>query len=63
VFVHHLILVYYVPNIRGEVPAWVCYTGALAVWMFQTLDALDGKQARKTGFIKPLGDLFDHGMS
>jgi hypothetical protein len=27
----------------------------------QTLDAIDGKQARRTGSSSPLGQLFDHG--
>jgi phosphatidylglycerophosphate synthase len=29
--------------------------------MYQTLDAVDGKQARRTGTSSPLGQLFDHG--
>ena len=29
--------------------------------MYQNLDALDGKQARKLGLASPLGQLFDHG--
>eukprot|EP00731_Ephydatia_muelleri_P005962 Em0003g210a len=29
--------------------------------VYQTLDALDGKQARRTGSANPLGELFDHG--
>jgi hypothetical protein len=29
--------------------------------MYQTLDALDGKQARRTKTSSPLGELFDHG--
>jgi len=29
--------------------------------MYQTLDALDGKHARRTGNSSPLGELFDHG--
>ena len=29
--------------------------------MYQTLDACDGKQARRTGSTSPLGELFDHG--
>jgi phosphatidylglycerophosphate synthase len=28
---------------------------------YQNLDALDGKQARRTGNSTPLGELFDHG--
>lgn len=30
--------------------------------MYQNLDALDGKQARKLGLASPLGQLFDHGL-
>jgi len=30
--------------------------------MYQTLDAVDGKQARRTGTSSPLGQLFDHGI-
>jgi phosphatidylglycerophosphate synthase len=31
------------------------------VFMYQTLDAVDGKQARRTHSSSPLGQLFDHG--
>lgn len=30
--------------------------------MYQTLDNVDGKQARRTGTSSPLGELFDHGI-
>ena len=29
--------------------------------MYQSLDAIDGKQARRTNTNTPLGELFDHG--
>jgi phosphatidylglycerophosphate synthase len=29
--------------------------------MFQTLDGIDGKHARRTGTSSPLGQIFDHG--
>lgn len=29
--------------------------------MYQSLDSIDGKQARRTGMAGPLGELFDHG--
>lgn len=32
------------------------------LWVYQTLDAVDGKQARRTGSSTPLGQLFDHGL-
>jgi phosphatidylglycerophosphate synthase len=31
------------------------------MWIYSTLDAVDGKQARKTKSSSPLGQLFDHG--
>ncbi|KAI0978896.1 hypothetical protein GJ496_004912 [Pomphorhynchus laevis] len=34
---------------------------ALGLFIYQTLDAIDGKQARRTQSSSPLGELFDHG--
>ncbi|KAG9313835.1 hypothetical protein JVU11DRAFT_4600 [Chiua virens] len=34
---------------------------ALGLFMYQTFDSVDGKQARRTGMASPLGELFDHG--
>ncbi len=34
---------------------------AIGLFFYQTLDAIDGKQARRTGSSSPLGQLFDHG--
>jgi phosphatidylglycerophosphate synthase len=34
---------------------------ALGLFVYQSLDAIDGKQARRTGTSSPLGELFDHG--
>lgn len=34
---------------------------ALSLFFYQTMDAMDGKQARRTGASSPLGQLFDHG--
>ena len=33
----------------------------LGVFIYQSLDGIDGKQARRTGTATPLGELFDHG--
>ena len=33
----------------------------VSYFIYQTLDAIDGKQARRTGNSSPLGQLFDHG--
>ncbi|XP_077560968.1 choline/ethanolaminephosphotransferase 1-like isoform X4 [Haemaphysalis longicornis] len=44
-----------------EVPRWAFLLCALGLFVYQTLDACDGKQARRTGTSSPLGELFDHG--
>ena len=33
----------------------------LGIFLYQSLDAIDGKQARRTNSSSPLGELFDHG--
>lgn len=33
----------------------------IGLFVYQSLDAIDGKQARRTGMSGPLGELFDHG--
>jgi phosphatidylglycerophosphate synthase len=33
----------------------------MGLFVYQTLDAIDGKQARRTGSSNALGELFDHG--
>ncbi|XP_061941483.1 choline/ethanolaminephosphotransferase 1 isoform X11 [Apis cerana] len=56
-----LVLVYYSPDAKTEAPRWACFLCALGLFIYQSLDAIDGKQARRTGTSTPLGELFDHG--
>ncbi|XP_063840307.1 cholinephosphotransferase 1-like isoform X1 [Scylla paramamosain] len=56
-----LVLCYYSPDAKQEVPRWACFLCALGLFIYQSLDAIDGKQARRTGTSSPLGELFDHG--
>lgn len=51
----------YSPNAREETPRWACALCALGIFIYQSLDAIDGKQARRTNTSTPLGELFDHG--
>lgn len=44
-----------------QAPRWACFLCALGLFVYQSLDAIDGKQARRTGTSTPLGELFDHG--
>ncbi len=50
-----------VPVESGAVPRWVYLINGVAMLVYQTLDNMDGKQARKTSSSSPLGMLFDHG--
>eukprot|EP00854_Cymbomonas_tetramitiformis_P032048 gene32048-40508_t len=57
----HLITQFHSPLLVGELPLWVYLYDTAATFVYQTLDNLDGKQARRTGSSSPLGLLFDHG--
>ncbi|CAB3364466.1 Hypothetical predicted protein [Cloeon dipterum] len=56
-----LVLVWYCPDAKSEAPRWGCFLCGLGLFIYQSLDAIDGKQARRTGTSSPLGELFDHG--
>mmetsp|Transcript_41907 Transcript_41907/g.94681 ORF Transcript_41907/g.94681 Transcript_41907/m.94681 type:complete len:436 (-) Transcript_41907:139-1446(-) len=45
----------------GNVPRWFYLWSAFSLVFYQTLDNMDGKQARRTGSSSPLGQVFDHG--
>lgn len=53
------------PNVAPEQTTcpgnWLYLTWAAGLWIYQSLDAIDGKQARKTKTSGPLGEMFDHG--
>ncbi|XP_051817010.1 cholinephosphotransferase 1 [Antechinus flavipes] len=56
-----LLLIYYCPTATEEAPSWVFLSCGLGLFIYQSLDAIDGKQARRTNSCSPLGELFDHG--
>ncbi|XP_032596774.1 cholinephosphotransferase 1 isoform X4 [Drosophila grimshawi] len=56
-----LILICYSPNGIDPPPRWTCFLCALGLFVYQSLDSIDGKQARRTNTSSPLGELFDHG--
>lgn len=43
------------------IPDGAFYFAGFCIFMYSTLDAIDGKQARRTKSSSPLGQLFDHG--
>jgi len=54
------LLIVYGPNWE-QVPGWLYVSWGINLFIYQSLDAIDGKQARRTGSSGPLGELFDHG--
>jgi len=48
-------------SLSQDVPSWTYFTAGACIFIYQTLDACDGKQARKTKSSSPLGQLVDHG--
>jgi ethanolaminephosphotransferase len=57
----YLIMIPYDLTLSQDVPSWTFFVAALFQFIYQTLDAVDGKQARRTKSSSPLGQLFDHG--
>jgi len=53
---------YLAPTYTETVPRWACFFYAICIFLYQTMDNIDGKQARRTGAGSPLGELFDHGV-
>ncbi|KAI5080384.1 hypothetical protein GOP47_0005863 [Adiantum capillus-veneris] len=51
----------YSPSFTSLSPKWVHFLHGLLLFLYQTFDAVDGKQARRTNSSSPLGELFDHG--
>ncbi|XP_058081745.1 choline/ethanolaminephosphotransferase 1-like isoform X2 [Magnolia sinica] len=51
----------YSPRLDTAPPRWVHVAHGLLLFLYQTFDAVDGKQARRTNSSSPLGELFDHG--
>jgi phosphatidylglycerophosphate synthase len=46
---------------KEDIPNSCFLIAAACIWIYSTLDAIDGKQARRTKSSSPLGQLFDHG--
>ena len=46
----------------SQAPRWSYLLCAIGIFVYQTLDGIDGPQARRTGTSSPLGEYFDHGL-
>ncbi|KAF2769035.1 Choline/ethanolaminephosphotransferase [Teratosphaeria nubilosa] len=62
VIINIFTLLYYCPRLDVDCPAWVYASWAVGLFLYQTFDAIDGTQARRTKQSGPLGELFDHGV-
>ncbi|WRT65238.1 uncharacterized protein IL334_002181 [Kwoniella shivajii] len=62
VFANVFTLLWFDPTYEGKVlPSWVYLSWAIGLFAYQSMDAIDGKQARRTGMASALGEMFDHG--
>ncbi|KLO08212.1 Choline/ethanolaminephosphotransferase [Schizopora paradoxa] len=50
----------YAPDLFGPGPSWLYLSFAVGLFLYQTFDNVDGKQARRTGTSSALGHIFDH---
>lgn len=50
----------YNPTLSRDAPRWLHLLTAITIFSYQTLDNMDGKQARRTGSSSALGMFFDH---
>lgn len=62
VIANFLTMLWYTPTMDQDIPSWVYATWSIGLFLYQTFDAVDGTQARRTGQSGPLGELFDHGV-
>ena len=52
-FLAILAVLYYDTSMAEALPLWVNVFAAFSIFMYQTMDAVDGKQARRTGSSSP----------
>ncbi|KAL4821051.1 CDP-alcohol phosphatidyltransferase-domain-containing protein [Aspergillus spinulosporus] len=62
VLINLFTVLYYNPNLDQDCPPWVYASCAIGLFLYQTFDAVDGIQARRTKQSGPLGELFDHSV-
>ena len=57
----YIVMLFYDQTLTKRLPAWTYFVSGFCQWIYQTMDAVDGKHARETKSSSPLGQLFDHG--
>ncbi|CAG8588958.1 7753_t:CDS:2 [Paraglomus occultum] len=61
ILVNLVCVMVFLPDLVGPGAPWLYYSFAAGLWLYQTFDNVDGRQARRTKSSSPLGELFDHG--
>lgn len=61
VILSYAVMLFYDYTFTKIIPSWTFLFAAVSLFLYSTLDAIDGKQARRTNSSSPLGQLFDHG--
>lgn len=61
VIINFITMLWYNPSLDQDMPPWVYLSFSIGLFLYQTFDAVDGSQARRTHQSGPLGELFDHG--
>jgi len=62
ILLQYFLTIFFTLTLDGtKVPSWVWFVNSLALFWYMTMDAIDGKQARRTQNSSALGELFDHG--
>ncbi|KAH9470567.1 hypothetical protein Pst134EA_007814 [Puccinia striiformis f. sp. tritici] len=56
IVVNVMTVLIYIPDLKTDAPSWVYFSFAFGLFFYQTMDDVDGKQARKTGTSSPLGE-------
>ncbi|KAJ5885162.1 hypothetical protein N7495_009672 [Penicillium taxi] len=62
VVINFFTVMWYNPSLDTDCPPWVYASCAIGLFLYQTFDAVDGMQARRTRQSGPLGELFDHSV-
>ena len=61
IVVQYFLVQSYCPDmVCPNAPSWVWFAACACFFIYQTLDAIDGKQARRTGSSSCCGELVDH---
>jgi phosphatidylglycerophosphate synthase len=56
-----ILIIFYDLSLSKPLPEWIYVIFALCLFVYQTLDAIDGKHARNTNRSSAVGQLMDHG--